>query len=70
MPDGGREIPDLSVLQALPYMTALIQEGVNLIYFVKTHRRDGLMSLFQDSEFALWSPPCWSVSFHGAETSN
>jgi hypothetical protein len=53
MPDGGREIPDLSVLQALPYMTALIQEGVNLIYFVKTHRRDGLMSLFQDSEFAL-----------------
>jgi hypothetical protein len=34
MPDGGREIPDLSVLQALPYMTAFIQEGVNLIYFV------------------------------------
>jgi hypothetical protein len=34
MPDGNREIPDLSVLQALPYMTAFIQEGVNLIYFI------------------------------------
>ncbi|KAJ7850135.1 cytochrome P450 [Mycena leptocephala] len=30
MPDGGREIPDLSVLQALPYMTALIQEGLRV----------------------------------------
>ncbi|KAJ7860620.1 cytochrome P450 [Mycena leptocephala] len=30
MPDGNREIPDLSVLQALPYMTAFIQEGLRV----------------------------------------